>query len=75
MFIFYVRRRPSVSIICEFVACYLSDFDVNFHNDMGVACVLRLDHVNLSLSIRSSQTQVNFLNTSLTFYDCSVHRS
>jgi len=34
-----------------------------------------IDHVNMTLSIRSSQTGVDFLNTSLTFYDCSAHRS
>jgi len=40
-----------------------------------VASVVLLDHINVTLSIRSSQTGVDFLDTSLTFYDCTAHRS
>jgi len=36
---------------------------------------LCVDHINMTLSIRSSQTGIDFLDTSLTFFDCSAHRS
>lgn len=33
------------------------------------------DHINMTLSIRSTQTSVDFIETSLTFFDCSKHAS
>lgn len=33
------------------------------------------DHINMTLSIRSVQTGVDFVDTTVTFFDCSQHKS
>jgi len=33
------------------------------------------DHVNVTLSIKSTRTNVSFVDTKLVFFDCSRHAS